>query len=117
MGLYDIIKVEHLLPGFRSLEEQNRLEFQTKSFPWESLLETYIITNKGQLYRENWDMRWNEEERRLVKINDGYRRIYLTEFTGCIIFYTYRNRNEFLSYEAKFIDGKLKNISQLQSNE
>ena len=113
MGMFDMIKVETKIPGFTEVPD---VEFQTKSF--DNAMEKYVITNNGELYREVCDYKWiNDDERPLKgylqKIEGSYRREYLTDFHGDIIFYTSRPIREdriWLDYTARFTNGKLSRI-------
>ena len=86
MGMYDWISVEVPLPD----TVENEPDYQTKDF--DCLLEKYVITKNGELYREKWDYEWVDEpdipfggyEK---KIEDSYRREYLTDFHGDITFF------------------------------
>ena len=108
-----MIKVETKIPGFTEVPD---VEFQTKSF--DNAMEKYVITNNGELYREVWDYKWiNDDERPLKgylqKIEGSYRREYLTDFHGDIIFYTSRPITEdsiWRDYTARFTNGKLSRI-------
>jgi hypothetical protein len=87
MGLYDTIKVELQLPGYSFITDA---EFQTKSF--DNVMENYVITKNNEIYREKWQYEWiditdNFLGGRLKKIEDSYRREYLTDLHGDIIFY------------------------------
>jgi len=88
MGMFDTIQVKIQLPGYSFITDE---KFQTKSF--ECLLENYIITANREIYRELWDYEWIENPdtplgKQLVKIDGTYRRDYLTDLHGDIIFYS-----------------------------
>jgi len=112
MGMFDYITVETLLPGNVTVSDE---VFQTKSF--ECLMENYVITKSGELYRENWEYVWVDNDIHLLggygeKIPDTYRREYLTDFHGDITFYRGRMSNgKWRDYTARFTDGKLTRIS------
>ena len=113
MGMFDWVKVETKIPGFTEVPD---CEFQTKSF--DNAMENYVITNKGELYREVWDYKWINDDNKplkgyMKKIEDSYRREYLTDFHGDIIFYTSKPMSEsriWRDYTARFNEGKLTRI-------
>ena len=112
MGMFDYLKVETKLPGYPEIPDE---EFQTKSF--DNCMEHYVITNKGELYREVWDYKWiDDNEIPIVKgylkrIDDTYRREYLTDFHGDIIFYEGKLINgKWRDYTARFTEGRLTRI-------
>ena len=112
MGMFDTLKVQLKIPGFT---EVPNVEFQTKSF--DSALENYVITNNGELYREVWDYKWvDDNEIPIVKgylqrIEGTYRREYLTDFHGDVIFYEGKHIDGKLrEYTARFTEGKLKRV-------
>jgi hypothetical protein len=110
MGMFDEIRVEQLLPGNTEITDE---WFQTKSF--ENVMTNYVITAKGELYEERWDYKWVENEHPFVrvkgnlkKIEGSYRREYLTNYHGDVIFYKGMNSNKVLrDYYVRFTDGKL----------
>lgn len=111
MGMFDVIRCEVMLPD-ASLPE-NR-EFQTKSL--ENIMASYVITQKGELYEERWEYKWIKDSGSFFggysrKIEDSYRREYLTDFHGDIIFYDGRpmdkENNIWRDYYARFTEGKL----------
>jgi hypothetical protein len=112
MGMFDYIRVELPLPDF--LGNPADVEFQTKSF--ENLMDYYVITFKGELYREKYDYKWNDNPDSFLgghmqQIKDSYRREYLTDFHGDVIFYSGLDNNKvFKNYHARFTDGKLTRI-------
>ena len=112
MGMFDYVRVERIIPGYTELPTE---EFQTKSL--ECLMENYVISNNGELYREKWDYEWIDDDRHVLhgherKIPDTYRREYLTDFHGDIIFYEGKNiEGKWRDYTARFTDGKLTRIS------
>lgn len=108
MGMFDTIRIELQLPGYSYVTNE---EFQTKSF--ECLLENYIITANREIYRELWDYEWVDSPdsplgTRLSKIDGTYRREYLTDLHGDIIFYndTMINGKRY-DYFARFSYGRL----------
>lgn len=87
MGMFDTIQVNIQLPGYSYITDE---EFQTKSF--ENTMENYVITANHQIYREVWDYEWIDNKSsifgcQMIKIDDSYRREYLTDLHGDIIFY------------------------------
>ena len=112
MGMFDYITAEALLPGNVTVSDE---VFQTKSF--ECLMENYVITKSGELYREKWDYEWIDDDRHMLtgyqnKIDGSYRREYLTDYHGDIIFYRGRMSNgNWRDYTARFTNGKLTRIS------
>ena len=111
MGMFDTLKVEIKIPGF---SEVPNIEFQTKSL--DCALENYVITNNGELYREVWEHKWIEDETHFLggydyRIPDSYRREYLTDYHGDIIFYEGRSADgTWRDYTARFTEGKLTRI-------
>jgi hypothetical protein len=113
MGMFDWVKVETKIPGYTEIPDE---EFQTKSL--DNCMDHYVITGKGDLYREEWDYSWEEDSAsilggRSTKIEESYRRVYLTDFHGDIIFYTSKPLNEdsiWRDYTARFTEGKLTRI-------
>lgn len=111
MGMFDTLKVEIKIPGF---SEVPSIEFQTKSL--DCALENYVITNNGELYREVWEHKWIEDETHFLggydyRIPDSYRREYLTDYHGDIIFYEGRSADgTWRDYTARFTEGKLTRI-------
>ena len=116
MGMFDYIAVEVPLPdGVMTSEE----EYQTKSL--ECLMYKYVITKNGELYREKWDYEWVDDESHFLggyekKIEGSYRREYLTNFHGDIIFYNGRVNGKWRDYTARFTNGKLSSISYQDYN-
>lgn len=111
MGMFDTLKVEIKIPGFFEVPD---IEFQTKSL--DNALEKYVITNNGELYREVWDYKWIEDETHFLggyeyKIPESYRREYLTDFHGDIIFYEGKSVDGvWRDYTARFTEGKLSRV-------
>ena len=111
MGMFDTLKVEIKIPGFSEIPD---VEFQTKSL--DCALENYVITNNGELYREVWEHKWIEDETHFLggydySIPDSYRREYLTDYHGDIIFYEGRSADgTWRDYTARFTEGKLTRI-------
>ena len=110
--MFDYIKVEVDLPDYFGNPADE--EFQTKSF--ENLMEYYIITANGDLYRERYDYEWIDGPDTFFggymnPIKDSYRREYLTDYHGDVIFYSgVDDRKVFRNYYARFTDGKLTKI-------
>lgn len=116
MGMFDKIKCEVLLPDGSM---QNDREFQTKSL--ENLMNSYVITQNGELYEEDWDSEWVEDSSfkvlggYLKRIEGSYHRKYLTDFHGDIIFYSGdilpdvsdSGEKTYRDYHARFTEGKL----------
>lgn len=111
MGMYDTIRIEVQLPKYSFITTE---EFQTKSF--DNLLDNYVITAKGEIYRECWESEWVEDNNLIFKghfkkIDGSYYRDYLTDLHGDIIFY---NGNVIdgkrYNYFARFSYGKLDQI-------
>lgn len=109
MGMFDWIVVEVPLPDI----VQNETEYQTKDF--ECLMEKYVITKNGELYREKWDYEWVDDDKHFLggyerKIDGSYRREYLTNFHGDITFYNGMVRGKWRDYKARFTEGRLSRI-------
>ena len=113
MGMFDWIKAETKIPGYSTIPDE---EFQTKSL--DNCMDYYVITNKGELYKEVWDHEWVENPDVPIggsfrKVEGSYLREYLTNFHGDIIFYTSRPMNEdriWRDYTARFTEGRLTRI-------
>ena len=111
--MFDTIKVEMKIPGYSEIPDE---PFQTKSF--DNLMQQYVITATGELYRDVWDTEWIEEPARLLggyirHIEDSYRREYLTNYHGDVIFYTstpLKGSVVWRDYTARFTEGKLSRI-------
>lgn len=113
MGMFDEIRVEHILPGKTEITDE---WYQTKSL--ENIMSRYVISANGELYEETWDYEWVGDEKNflggyLSKIPNSYRREYLTNYHGDIIFYSSKPMNEdrvWRDYNARFTNGKLQEI-------
>lgn len=110
MGLFDYIRVDLLLPNQLNIIESS---FQTKSF--DNQMAQYVITQKGELYKEHWDYIWIDDDNEFFKghleaIPETYRRDYLTNYCGEIIFYNDSIDGKWIDYHALFINGKLNKI-------
>lgn len=111
MGMYDTLRIEQKIPGFTDIPD---CEFQTKSL--DCALENYIITHKGELYKEVWDYEWIEDDKHTFKgyfnkMDGTYRREYLTDIHGDIIFYEGKSIDgKWRDYTARFTEGKLTRI-------
>jgi hypothetical protein len=111
MGMFDTLKVQLKIPGFAEVPD---VEFQTKSL--DCALENYVITNNGELYREKWDYNWITDDTHFLggyehKIEGSYRREYLTNYHGDIIFYEGKSVDgRWRDYTARFTEGKLTRI-------
>lgn len=110
MGMFDEIRVEHILPGETQITDD---WYQTKSF--DNLMGRYVISTRGELYEERWEYKWIDDDNHFLKgyaqkIDGSYHRKYLTDYHGDVIFYTSRPLNEnrvWRDYHARFTDGKL----------
>ncbi len=111
MGMYDTLRIETTMPGYTGIPKN---EFQTKSL--DCLMHNYVISNKGELYREQWEFEWIDDDRHMLHgyeqiIPDTYHRDYLTDFHGDIIFYEGKNIDgKWREYTARFTEGKLTRI-------
>lgn len=108
MGMFDYIKCELMLPD---ASMQGEREFQTKSL--ENVMVTYVITAKGELYKEQWDYEWVNDDNHFFKgyskrVDGSYRRNYLTDYHGDIMFYnSSTDGKKWRDYYARFTDGRL----------
>jgi hypothetical protein len=107
MGMFDTIRVEIEIPGCGDCSHE---EFQTKSF--DNVMENYVITKNGKLYCEKWEYDWVDDTSRLLngyveKIPGSYRREYLTDYHGDVIFYKRVKDTLWRDYYARFTEGKL----------
>jgi hypothetical protein len=111
MGMFDTLKVQLKIPGFSDIPD---CEFQTKSL--DSAMENYVITDNGELYKEVWDYEWTDDPSSTFngyfnKVEGSYRREYLTNYHGDIIFYTGETIDEkWRDYTARFTEGRLSRI-------
>lgn len=113
MGMFDEIRVEHILPEETTITDT---WYQTKSF--DNLMTKYVIAANGELYEEKWDYKWIDDDNHflkgyLQKIEGSYRREYLTGYHGDVIFYKSNPMNEhrvWRYYYARFTNGKLTNM-------
>lgn len=114
MGMFDEIRVELTLPDNTPVSDTR---YQTKSF--DCFLEQYVITAKGKLYREKWEYEWVGDTNYFMggylhKLEDSYRREYLTNFHGDINFYSSTPENSmdrtWRDYYARFTNGKLQEM-------
>ena len=108
MGMFDYIKCEVQLPGYSFITDE---EFQTKSL--DNCMDHYVLTKNGELYRDVWEYEWVENKELPIggsfkKIEGTYRRHYLTDLHGDIIFYsdTLIDGKRY-DYFARFTEGKL----------
>jgi hypothetical protein len=117
MGMFDYLIVEIQLPDGGPSQLHNTDEpYQTKSL--ECLMYEYVISARGQLYKKHWEYEWVDSPTHLLggyeqKIPDTYRREYLTDFHGDVIFYTSKPMSEnrvWRDYTARFTEGKLTRI-------
>ena len=112
MGLYDEIRVEHILPGNTEITDA---WYQTKSFY--NTMSKYVISANGELYEETWEYEWVDSNDHffkgyLNKIEGTYKRDYLTDYHGDVKFYTGPKTSEsderiWRDYYARFTDGRL----------
>ncbi len=113
MGMFDTMSIEMKIPGYSNPPKE---KFQTKSL--DCSLSHYVINDKGQLYKEIWDYEWIEDSEHFLggyqhRIEESYRREYLTNFHGDIIFYTCKPMSEnriWRDYTARFTEGTLTRI-------
>ena len=108
MGMFDYIRCEIDLPN-RPIQDTSEL-FQTKHLS--RTMETYVITQKGELYKEHWDYDWQEDENSKMfggyfsKVEGTFQRKYLTNFNGDIIFYNSiplsNGQYRWVEYTARF---------------
>ena len=108
MGMFDWMKVETKIPGYSTIPDE---EFQTKSL--DNCMDYYVITNKGELYKEIWDHEWVDNPKSPIggsfrKVEGTYRRDYLTDLHGDIIFYNDQLIDgKRYDYFARFTEGRL----------
>jgi len=114
MGMFDEIRVEHILPNEYEITDT---WYQTKSF--DCTLSKYVISANGELYEEMWDHEWIEDPTaffggRFHKKEDSYRREYLTNYHGDVIFYSNTPESNgsrvWRDYYARFTNGKLERM-------
>ena len=117
MGMFDEIRIEQILPGNTKITDK---WFQTKSF--DNHMVRYVINANGELYKEHWDYEWVSDEGYiffkgyLQKVKGSYRREYLTDFHGDVIFYagwpdaSVNEDRVWRDYTARFTEGKLTKV-------
>lgn len=118
MGMFDYVRVEMPLPGFNCVPDKDVL-FQTKDLT--NAMETYVITDSGELYREDCDYTFVDDSEHLLggyiqEIPNTTRREYLTDHHGDIVFYISGKDipgigTGWVDYVARFTNGKLSRIS------
>jgi hypothetical protein len=111
MGMFDYVRVETQLPDFHGNVVE--AEFQTKDF--DNALERYVITQKGELYREHWEYKWVDDDNHFLKgypekLPGTYRRIYLTDFHGDVTLLTEMENGVYREYHCRFTDGRLTKV-------
>ncbi len=116
MGMFDTLRVEIRIPGYSEIPTD---QFQTKDF--DCLLENYVITGNGELYKEVWDFERVEDDAwplgmHYKKIEESYRRMYLTDYNGQVIFYKGEVQGKWRDYIATFKNGKLVSMSYSDSD-
>lgn len=110
MGMFDWIKLEVPLPDGKRVVDK----FQTKSF--DSIMQTYVITAKGELYKEVYEYEYIKDDEHFLggyinQIKDSYRREYLTDFHGDVRFYNSgRVGKAYRDYLARFTNGRLEKM-------
>lgn len=113
MGMFDEIRIEQILPGNSEITDG---WYQTKSFG--RYMGSFVITAKGELYEERWDWEWVEDPYHFLggysqKIEGSFRREYLTDYHGDVIFYSSKltdnkeDNRTWRDYHARFTEGKL----------
>lgn len=122
MGMFDYFRVELALPGFNAVPPKT-LKFQTKSL--HNSMRTYVITATGELYYEDNDVEWVDDETAFFggyirEIPGTERRVYLHSYHGDIVFYTEAinvpdmGNEGWVDYTARFTDGKLTRITMVE---
>lgn len=127
MGMFDTIKCEYKLPvpanldwiDFNLIQDK---EFQTKDM--DCVLNEYTITQDGRLMLKKAEYKWVDDDNSFLKgyLDEVSSVLEDTNFHGQLNFYCFEyieKDNKELSicidYLAKFTDGKLVNISVLDS--
>jgi len=88
-------------------------QFYTKTFGMD-VIRSYVVDKKGYLCLEHYDYKFVQDEDHVLggyleKIPYTYRREYLTNYNGDIIFYENLNAED--QWTARFAEGKLKEIT------
>lgn len=118
MGMFDYLVVEVALPDGTPPQDNDTIterdKYQTKSM--DNVMDTYVITAKGELYVERYEYDWIEAPESLLggyaeTVPDSYRREYLTDYHGDLRFYTHIAEKTWREYTARFTDGKLSRMS------
>ena len=114
MGMFDTLKVEMRIPGYSEVPTD---VFQTKDLGCQ--MDNYVITANGEIYREEWDYKWVEDDKSYfggydARIPESYRRVYLTHYHGDVIFYTSTpmmgENRIWRDYTARFTEGRFSRI-------
>jgi len=131
MGMFDNIECNYPLPLSKELIELDgfdiyEVELQTKSL--DNLMELYVITEEGELFRKKNQYEWVDDDSAFLK---GYMQVESSElikenFHGIIDFGCFHSIIETgektketsisVDYEAKFIDGKLVSIELVRQS-
>jgi hypothetical protein len=118
MGMFDYLVTEIALPDGTPAQDVNtvsdRDKHQTKSL--DCLMDTYVITAKGELYVNRCEYEWVDDENSLLggytnPLPETKRREYLTDYHGDITFYNSLGNNTWRVYTARFTDGRLTRMS------
>jgi hypothetical protein len=131
MGMFDNIECNYPLPISKELIELDNfdiyeVELQTKSL--DNLMELYVITEDGELFRKKNQYEWVDDDNAFLK---GYMEVVSSDlvkenFHGIIEFGCFHSIIDVgekttetsisVDYEAKFIDGKLVSIELVRQS-
>jgi hypothetical protein len=116
MGMFDTVRVELPLPDTNEIPVG--VTFQTKDLG--NMMDVYVIANDNKLYREEWDVAWEETPDMMfggyMKKDEGsFRLIEVEDIHADIVFYGdhLRNNNEITwrEYTARFTNGILSRMT------
>jgi hypothetical protein len=116
MGMFDILKVELLMPDTGEVPVGK--DYQTKDIT--NTMDSYVIGADRRLYKEEWDYVWVEVPDIYFggyhkPIEDTYRRVLIEDFHKDICFYDTCEKFDghvvWRDYIARFTDGVLHRIT------
>jgi hypothetical protein len=114
MGMFDTLTVEYPLDP-----ETAGVTWQTKSL--DCMLDEYLLSAGGELMSERYHLEDRSDPSQpgllgllgaLFRVHEGWDE---THYTGSLNFYAWiAPTNQFLEYEAEFLDGKTTSIKRIQ---
>lgn len=110
MGMYDVVKCHHPLPGLGILEA----EFQTKDTP-EQFLDNYELRADGTLWHQAYDLadRSTPEASWVGSVTKTNPRWERTLLSGVLTFHGEDPDHGWLEFQALFVDGTLQDLQRV----